>query len=244
MPFGYIFGNEKKIINVIPSDYEQIKQDISENQETVGSAASKAYVVGEFFRGSDEQFYKVTAAIASGATIVVGTNCQATDIGTALQEGGSGPAGPLPEYTLAEYEALPVAERPEYWIRTDADYNSYPASQISYDNSSSTGLPANVQGAITKLNADIIKSSFTVNLTSDVDANAIGGNRAGVVMTDSIDPNYSNDYTMVVLYANIQTSAGRPLIASFDDRNGVLRVLSATALSNTPVDVRVLYVRR
>ena len=103
---------------------------------------------------------------------------------------------------------------------------------------------ATLNEEISELNADIIKSSFTVNLTSDVDASAIGGNRAGVAMTASIDPNYSNDYTMVVLYANVQTSAGRPLMALFDDRSGVLRVLSATALSNTPVDVQVLYVRR
>lgn len=34
-------------------------------------------------------------------------------------------ANTLPQMTLAEYQALPVSERPTYWERTDKDYAEY-----------------------------------------------------------------------------------------------------------------------
>lgn len=42
----------------------------------------------------------------------------------------------LPEMTLAEWLALPVAERPKEWIRTDADYTDIPAENVSYGSGS------------------------------------------------------------------------------------------------------------
>ena len=42
----------------------------------------------------------------------------------------------LPEMTMAEYLALPVAERPKEWIRTDAEYTDIPAENVSYGSGS------------------------------------------------------------------------------------------------------------
>ena len=45
-------------------------------------------------------------------------------------------ANTLPQMTLAEYQALPVSERPTYWERTDGNYSPLPARQVSYKNGS------------------------------------------------------------------------------------------------------------
>lgn len=42
----------------------------------------------------------------------------------------------LPEMTLAQWLALPVAERPKEWIRTDAEYTDIPAENVSYGSGS------------------------------------------------------------------------------------------------------------
>lgn len=57
-------------------------------EETVGKACTNpnGYTVGSYFKGKDGNFYEVTAAISSGATITVGTNCKQTDIATELSE--------------------------------------------------------------------------------------------------------------------------------------------------------------
>lgn len=57
-------------------------------EETVGTACKNpnGYTVGSYFKGIEGNFYKVTAAISSGDTITVGTNCGQTDIATELSE--------------------------------------------------------------------------------------------------------------------------------------------------------------
>lgn len=45
-------------------------------------------------------------------------------------------ANTLPQMTLAEYQALPVSERPTYWERTDLNYNNIPASNVTYGSGS------------------------------------------------------------------------------------------------------------
>lgn len=42
----------------------------------------------------------------------------------------------LPEMALAEWLALPVAERPKEWIRTDAEYTDIPAENVSFGDGS------------------------------------------------------------------------------------------------------------
>lgn len=45
-------------------------------------------------------------------------------------------ANTLPQMTLAEYQALPVSERPTYWERTDLNYSNIPSNQVIYKNGS------------------------------------------------------------------------------------------------------------
>lgn len=45
-------------------------------------------------------------------------------------------ANTLPQMTLAEYQALPVSERPTYWERTDLNYGNIPASDVTYGSGS------------------------------------------------------------------------------------------------------------
>lgn len=45
-------------------------------------------------------------------------------------------ANTLPQMTLAEYQALPVSERPTYWERTDLNYSNIPASDVTYGSGS------------------------------------------------------------------------------------------------------------
>lgn len=55
--------------------------------ETIGSAATQAYAVGSYLVGvlnGEQKVYEVTAAIAKGNTITVGTNVKATDVATLI----------------------------------------------------------------------------------------------------------------------------------------------------------------
>ena len=45
-------------------------------------------------------------------------------------------ANTLPQMTLAEYQALPVSDRPTYWERTDLNYGNIPASDVTYGSGS------------------------------------------------------------------------------------------------------------
>ena len=60
-------------------------------------------------------------------------------------------ANTLPQMTLAEYQALPVSERPTYWERTDLNYDSIPASDVTYDNTASGLTATDIQSAIDEL---------------------------------------------------------------------------------------------
>ena len=60
-------------------------------------------------------------------------------------------ANTLPQMTLAEYQALPVSERPTYWERTDLNYGNIPASDVSYDNTQSGLTATDIQSAIDEL---------------------------------------------------------------------------------------------
>lgn len=60
-------------------------------------------------------------------------------------------ANTLPQMTLAEYQALPVSERPIYWERTDLNYSNIPASNVTYDNTQSGLTATDIQSAIDEL---------------------------------------------------------------------------------------------
>ena len=57
-------------------------------------------------------------------------------------------ANQLHQMTLAEWQALPSAERPTYWICTDKEYSDLPASDVTYDNTDSGLSATTVQDAI------------------------------------------------------------------------------------------------
>ena len=60
-------------------------------------------------------------------------------------------ANMLPQMTLAEYQALPVSERPTYWERTDLNYSNIPAIDVTYDNTQSGLTATDIQSAIDEL---------------------------------------------------------------------------------------------
>ena len=60
-------------------------------------------------------------------------------------------ANTLPQMTLAEYQALPVSERPTYWERTDLNYSNIPAIDVTYDNTQSGLTATDIQSAIDEL---------------------------------------------------------------------------------------------
>lgn len=62
-------------------------------------------------------------------------------------------ANTLPQLTLAQYNAL--ANKPKYWIRTDANYTSIPATDVSFDDTTAQLGATDVQGAIDALNTDL-----------------------------------------------------------------------------------------
>ena len=70
-------------------------------------------------------------------------------------------ANTLPQMTLAEYQALPVSERPTYWERTDLNYNNIPASDVTYGSGS-------VEDALDELTT---KTNFSVGSGIALSAN-------------------------------------------------------------------------
>ena len=60
----------------------------------------------------------------------------------------------FPEMTLAQYNALPEAEKPEFWIRTDASYDSIPGTAVTFDNEGTTIESTDVDGAIKEVDAN------------------------------------------------------------------------------------------
>lgn len=81
----FIYPVTKSSAVYMPDDTKTLNgevEDIHSNVATIedSSTASKAYAVGEFLV-YNSQLYKVTAAIASGDTLTVGTNIASTSIG-------------------------------------------------------------------------------------------------------------------------------------------------------------------
>lgn len=68
----------------------------------------------------------------------------------------------LPEMTLAQWQALPVAERPKEWIRTDAEYTDISAENVEFDNTGTDLSSSSVQNAIVEVNAKQIVVPFTL----------------------------------------------------------------------------------
>lgn len=77
-------------LNTVEDDVTNAETNIEKLKENLasvetGNTASRAYSVGEYVVVGGIQ-YKVTSAIASGATFTIGTNVQAKNVGEALKE--------------------------------------------------------------------------------------------------------------------------------------------------------------
>ena len=111
-------------------------------------------------------------------------------------------ANTIPQMTLAEYQALPVSERPTYWERTDLNYGNIPASDVTYDNGT-------VEDALDGLTDDIhgIKSSVSV-LAENLYTYTTPGSYC-VYLTSSASPLTSGDLCVLEVFAvKYGTSSG------------------------------------
>lgn len=124
----------------------------------------------------------------------------------------------LPEMTLAQWQALPVAERPKEWIRTDADYDDIPAENVSYGSGS-------VEDAL-----DDVTVRHEVVTVTVASGNAVLNSTDYAITNRTILAARSGDY----------------IILPYADRNGVwnVRVLTSTGTpeqSNT-INIRIFYI--
>lgn len=94
---------------VITLDSNKADNDaISDEVETLGSAAVYAHDADSFFLASDGKVYKATASIAIGTTITVGTNCELSNIVDNLG-GGSQPTSS--GHTIVDSNGTEYAQR-------------------------------------------------------------------------------------------------------------------------------------
>lgn len=82
-------------------------------------------------------------------------------------------ANTLPKMTLAEYQALPVSERPTYWERTDLNYSSLPASDVTYDGTTSGLSATDAQGAIDELASKTTPTNVSCVANANVTVEAL-----------------------------------------------------------------------
>lgn len=70
----------------------------------------------------------------------------------------------LPSMTLAQYNALPEADRPKHWIRTDLEYRNIPASMIDLSNGQTVEEAIATIPKIARGRASFTSSSQSVSL--------------------------------------------------------------------------------
>lgn len=104
-------------------------------------------------------------------------------------------ANQLPQMTLAEWQALPSAERPTYWICTDKDYEDMSvvfteASTRANINSGET-LPT-LFGKIKKFFSDLKNHAFTALDTGSIDIGGMAGGQQYVYTKGVNDFSYNN----------------------------------------------------
>lgn len=114
-------------------------------------------------------------------------------------------ANTLPKMTLAEYQALPVSERPTYWERTDLNYNNIPSSQVIYKNGNVEDALDNRIAVPTSSATEITSVNGTYNYTATkngwlslVGSGGSSGNSFTVRIRDSVLYQYGVSSTMQV----------------------------------------------
>ena len=83
-------------------------------------------------------------------------------------------ANTLPQMTLAEYQALPVSERPTYWERTDLNYNNIPASDVAYGSGSVEDALDDLSGDLTNISSDVTSLLTMINFQSSIKKITVG----------------------------------------------------------------------
>lgn len=143
-------------------------------------------------------------------------------------------ANTLPQMTLAEYQALPVSERPTYWERTDLSYNNIPASNVTYGSGS-------VEDAINEINAKAIHYEDVEVRCSDVTWTASTFGKYYYLAKPVAQISGTVIATSIVGWSSLRTSDN--IQAIYDDDGAML--LSNTdsfASPNTRVTVRIVTV--
>ena len=74
-----------RIANLDAEVSTKLDSSVVGNVETIGSPASKKYEIGDTFMGSDGLYYKATSLIPVDGVLVIGGNCEVTDITKELQ---------------------------------------------------------------------------------------------------------------------------------------------------------------
>ena len=74
-----------RIANLDAEVSTKLDSSVVGNVETIGAPASKKYAIGDTFMGSDGLYYKATSLIPVDGVLVIGGNCEVTDITKELQ---------------------------------------------------------------------------------------------------------------------------------------------------------------
>lgn len=117
----------------------------------------------------------------------------------------------LPEMTLAQWQALPVAERPKEWIRTDAEYTDIPAENVELSDGTS------VQDAIdVELNVDVQYTNSNITIAEYFRYHRFGK----MVVVDIGGMKTSNTAEQVIATSNLPIMRTRPVAVMFSNRTG------------------------
>ena len=106
-------------------------------------------------------------------------------------------ANTLPQMTLAEYQALPVSERPTYWERTDLNYNNmFTEMTLSVNETIQVANPTNK-------NLGACPSGYTLLSVYWVRDGSEGGNVFSVscyLYNGNVIVTIANEYTQAVTF--------------------------------------------
>lgn len=96
-------------------------------------------------------------------------------------------ANTLPQMTLAEYQALPVSERPTYWERTDLNYSDL-ITEISFSGTTTAQGYIGIAVPSTAIVVEVLFNDGVWCLRTSRSGNSLyatGGNYAGSVVANT-----------------------------------------------------------
>ena len=165
------------------------------------ATASRAYAAGEYLMYNDTM-YKVTAAIAQGGTITVGTNVEATDVATELQNGGGGGSLALDRI----------------YIATAPTKTAYKAGQTFDPTGMVVKADYSIGGHVVVEGAVITGYTYpTGALTVDITSATISYSEGGVTKTASQAISVTKTSVTVPTYSSSLTYDGSEKTATFNN---------------------------